>query len=153
MGCATVPTSLSAKDRGVEKGHVAQGLDAFHLAASQADASAYLGWLAPNAIFVGTDATEHWDRKAFADYVNRYFGKGKGWKMSVEWRRVILSSTGQVAWFEEKLRHAKYGPLRGSGVMEKLKGQWKVAQYVLSFPIPNDKAKQVIDLIRKKKGH
>ena len=90
MGCATVPTSLSAKDRGVEKGHVAQGLDAFHLAASQADASAYLGWLAPNAIFVGTDATEHWDRKAFADYVNRYFGKGKGWKMSVEWRRVIL---------------------------------------------------------------
>jgi hypothetical protein len=153
MGCASAPAKLSSKTVVTEKGYVAQSLDAFHLAAAQADAATYLGCLAPNAIFVGTDATEHWDKKAFSDYVNRHFRRGKGWKINVTWRRVFLSKTGHVAWFEEKLRHARYGPLRGSGVMEKHKGHWKVAQYVLSFPIPNAKAKAVIVLTHTKKGH
>jgi hypothetical protein len=33
---------------------------------------------------------------------------------------------------------------RGSGVVEKIKGQWKVKQYVLSVTVPNEVVDKVV---------
>jgi hypothetical protein len=33
---------------------------------------------------------------------------------------------------------------RGSGVVEKINGQWKVKQYVLSMTVPNDVVDKVV---------
>jgi hypothetical protein len=35
---------------------------------------------------------------------------------------------------------------RGSGVVKKINGQWKIAHYVLSMTIPNDIIREVVPL-------
>ncbi len=42
-----------------------------------------------------------------------------------------------VAWFDELLDNAAYGVFRGSGVLLLQRGNWRIAQYNLSFPVPN----------------
>ncbi|MBZ0089190.1 MAG: nuclear transport factor 2 family protein, partial [Thermoanaerobaculia bacterium] len=46
------------------------------------------------------------------------------------------------------LDSATYGACRGSGVLEKTATGWKIAQYNLSIPIPNDLAKELVTRIR-----
>ena len=60
----------------------------------------------------------------------------------------MLSSKGDVAWFDEKLDSASYGDVRGSGVLVKVRGEWKIAHYNLTIPIPNSLAKTVVEMIR-----
>ena len=52
-----------------EAGAVGNVLDAFHTTASKADEEAYFALLAPNAVFLGTDATERWDKAAFRAFL------------------------------------------------------------------------------------
>ena len=63
-------------------------------------------------------------------------------------RHVQLSPDGRTAWFDELLSHAKYGQLRGTGVLRSVEGRWRVAQYNLTFTVPNDRAKAVVSLIQ-----
>ena len=140
---ATPPTeSLSTAN-------VARTLDALHEKASQADEAAYFSLFAPNALFVGTDATEVWTLEQFRAYAHERFATGTGWtyRPNKEDRRISFASDGRTAWFYESLTHQRYGQVRGSGVVEFLNGQWRISQYVLSFPIPNEKALEVVQLI------
>ena len=57
-----------------------------------------------------------------------------------------------VAWFEEKLTNASYGETRGSGVVRLIDGQWKIEQYVLSFSVPNDASRAVVEAIAAQKA-
>src|SRR5262245_50227026 len=54
-------------------------LDQFHDAASKADGTRYFSYLAPEAVFLGTDGTERWTKEEFRAYAEPYFSKGKGW--------------------------------------------------------------------------
>ena len=139
--CAAPGASLPAN--GVEA-----TLDALHAAASRADGAAYFALFAPGAVFVGTDATEHWDIAAFRAYAEPSFSRGQGWTYTPIERHVSIAESGDVAWFEERLGNAKYGETRGSGVLVREGGRWLVAQYVLSFAVPNALAPQVVELIR-----
>jgi ketosteroid isomerase-like protein len=130
---------------------VAKVIDAFHTAASKADEKAYFDLLAPNGVFLGTDATERWDKEAFRAFAHPHFSQGKGWTFTPRDRHVDLSRNGQVAWFDELLDSATYGECRGSGVLEKLNGQWKITQYHLTIPMPNDLAKDLVARIREAK--
>ena len=58
------------------------------------------------------------------------------------------SDDGAVAWFDELLSHEKLGTCRGSGVLVREEGGWKVAQYNLSVPIPNELVYGVADQIQ-----
>jgi hypothetical protein len=126
-------------------------LDDLHNAASEADEDRYFGHFDPGAVFVGTDATEIWSVDAFRKYAHPHFAKGKGWTYHAdrEARRVRYSANRQTAWFYETLRHHKYGVLRGSGSLVRVGGAWKIAQYVLSFAVPNDAAKDVVQRIQR----
>lgn len=126
-------------------------LDAFHAAAAKADEEAYFALLAPNAVFLGTDATERWDKAAFRTFAHPYFANGTGWTYTPRNRHLGFSRDGRVAWFDEMLDNANYGECRGSGVLEKGEGGWKIVQYNLSVPMPNDIAADLVARIREAK--
>ena len=127
---------------------VDQTLDRFHNAAANADEKAYFDCFAPEGVFIGTDAKERWDVQAFRAFAHPYFAQGKGWTYRATERHVELSPSRDVAWFDELLQNEKLGTCRGSGVLQLIGGEWKVAQYNLSIPIPNDRAGEVVELIR-----
>jgi ketosteroid isomerase-like protein len=136
--CATSSTSQS----------VDQVLDAWHTAAATANESAYFDATSPDFVFLGTDATERWDLASFRAFAHPYFAKGKAWTFTPRDRHVVVSPRGDVAWFDEKLDSASYGECRGSGVLRRIGGEWKIAQYNLTIPIPNDLATSVVAMIR-----
>jgi hypothetical protein len=124
---------------------VARELDDFHDAAARADEERYFAHFAPGGVFLGTDAKERWDLASFRAYAHPYFARGKAWSFRGVRRRV--SAHGEVAWFEEDLETQNLGPARGSGVMVRSGGRWLIEQYVLSVVVPNEKFKQVKDLL------
>ena len=123
-------------------------LDDWHDAASKADEARYFGHFAAEAVFLGTDGTERWDKAAFRAYAHPHFSKGKGWTLTPSDRHVSISADGKTAWFDEKVLSPSYGPSRGSGVLVFEDGAWKVAQYNLSVPVPNGLLMRVAGLIR-----
>jgi ketosteroid isomerase-like protein len=127
----------------------AAALDAFHAAAARADEAAYFDLLAENAVFLGTDASERWDKTAFRAFAHPYFSQGKGWTFVPRDRHLERSRDGNLMWFDEKLGSESYGECRGTGVLERQSdGRWKITQYNLTIPIPNDLAKEFVARIR-----
>ena len=122
-------------------------LDDWHLAAAKADEDAYFKHLSENSIFLGTDATERWNKIAFRQFAHPYFAKGKAWAFSATRRGVSISDDGKIAWFDEDLKTENLGPARGSGVLVMEKEGWKIVQYNLAITIPNDKFPAVKKLL------
>lgn len=122
-------------------------LDDFHKAASEADGERYFGHFAPEGVFLGTDASERWTVEQFKAYASPHFSKGKGWTYRPGERHIQLSPSGDTAWFDEALHNDKYGVTRGSGVLRKVGADWKICQYNLSVPIPNDLLPEVVKMI------
>lgn len=127
-------------------------VDAFHRAAAQADEEGYFALLAPDAVFLGTDASERWPKEEFRAFAHPHFAAGRGWTFTPEKRQVTIARDGQTAWFDESLASASYGECRGTGVLQRLEGQWKIEQYNLTIPIPNDLAKDFVARIREAKA-
>lgn len=123
-------------------------LDDFHAAASEADEERYFGHLAPAGVFIGTDASERWTKGEFRAFVHPYFDRGQGWTYEPRDRHVALSADGATAWFDELLDNAAYGECRGTGVLALHDGVWKIEQYHLTIPIPNELAKELVAKIR-----
>ena len=123
---------------GSPEAQVSAVLDDWHAAAAAADEARYFGHFAKDAVFLGTDATERWTVEEFRRYAHPHFAKGKAWSFTPASRHVSFSSDGAVAWFDEALDTPNLGPSRGSGVLVRENGQWKIAQYNLSVPVPND---------------
>jgi len=123
-------------------------LDTLHDAASKADGKRYFSCFAPDAVFFGTDATERWMIDQFRAYAQARFDQGTGWTYHPRKRHVFLSRDRETAWFDEALHNAKYGECRGTGVLVKRDGGWKIAQYNLTIPIPNEIALEVVEQIR-----
>ena len=120
-------------------------LDSFNIAAAKADFNRYFNFYTDDAIFIGTDATEHWDKKAFMAYAKPYFDKGKAWNFTSLQRHIYFDKTGSLAWFDELL-NTQMKICRGSGVMVKQGEDWKVQQYVLSMTIPNSQSDTVVKI-------
>lgn len=123
-------------------------LDDFHQAAAEANGDRYFGHFATNGIFLGTDATERWTVESFKGYAKPHFDQGRGWTYTATERHVYVSDDGQTAWFDERLANANFGECRGSGVLVLEDGQWKIAQYNLTIPVPNDLAYDLVEMIR-----
>lgn len=122
-------------------------LDAWHEAASRADADVYLGSIADDGVFLGTDPSERWDKAAFSAYVLPYFEAGRGWTYLPSNRHAALE--GELAWFDETLENQKYGQLRGTGVARWQGGSWELLQYDLHFTIPNEAGGAVVLLLER----
>ncbi len=148
------PASGSTPDAGltvnVAAGAVLRALDDFHDAAANADEKRYFDHFAPEGVFIGTDARERWNLEEFRAFAKPYFSRGKAWTYTpIAGRRsVVFSPDGAAAFFDELLNHEKFGTCRGSGALRKVGAEWKIAQYNLSLPIPNEKMDDVVKLIK-----
>ena len=143
--CATLPRSLHPEE---ELPAINRAVDTWHQAASKSDEETYFSLFAPEAVFLGTDASERWTLSEFRAFAHPYFAQGKGWTFVPRARHVSVSEDGATAWFDEALDSASYGDCRGTGVLRKVGGAWRIAQYNLTIPIPNALAKQVVRMIR-----
>ncbi len=133
-----------------EKAEISATLDRLHESAAKADGAAYFALFAPDAVFIGTDASERWPIAAFRDYAMKRFATGQGWTYAPRERHVTIAAIpcGCLAWFDELLDNAHYGTSRGTGVLIKTPEGWKIEQYALTFPIPNDMAADMTSRIK-----
>ena len=122
----------------------AKMLDTWHKAAASADFQNYFSKMTEDAIFIGTDPTENWNKTEFKSFSKPYFDKGKAWEFIPFERHVYVQNN--FAWFDELLNSKHMGICRGSGVLIKVNGQWLVKHYVLSLSIPNENMKEIVPL-------
>ena len=155
--CVLFPGAALAQsvDGVFAQGAVGGVLDAWHAAAAAADEGRYFSFFTPDAVFLGTDASERWTRDEFRKYAHPHFAKGKAWSFKAVSRWISFSPDKRFAWFDETLDTPNLGPCRGSGVLVFTGAAWKIAQYNLSVPIPNDlmdDVKKQIEAHQKKKA-
>jgi hypothetical protein len=126
-------------------------LDRLHEAAAQAQFEPYFSLFVPDGVFIGTDAGERWTVPQFKAYAKPHFDRGTGWTYVATTRNITVSPDGRHAFFDELLDHASYGRCRGTGVLWRVGAEWKIAQYHLTIPVPNELAGTVVKLIRNAK--
>ncbi len=147
LGAVLIALPAVAQPRGGTEA-VAEVLDALHEVASDADFDRYFSLYASEAVFLGTDATERWSRPEFMAYAKARFDTGTGWTYEMLERNISVAPDGQTAWFDERLDSAGLGETRGSGVLVMEDGGWKIAQYNLTIPIPNELSRDIVRQIR-----
>ena len=123
-------------------------LDNFHRAAGEANYDQYMSLLAHDAIFLGTDSDERWNKKEFAAFVKPYFSQGKGWLYQPIERHITSTQSSDIVFFDELLTNKNYGRCRGSGLLINTKEGWKILQYNLSISIPNAISHEVVESIK-----
>jgi hypothetical protein len=128
-----------------EKELIDTTLNAWHKAAAEAKFDVYFGFLTEDAIFIGTDATENWNKKDFKAFAKPYFDKGRAWDFTAMERHIYFDKTGKLAWFDELL-NTQMKICRGSGVLVKIGKEWKIKHYVLSMTVPNDNTNEVVKI-------
>ncbi len=132
----------------IQKTAITKTLDAWHLAASEAKFDNYFSYMSPDAIFIGTDATENWKLQAFKEFAKPYFDKGKAWNFKALERNIYFAKDQKTAWFDELL-DTQMKICRGSGILIKVGKEWKIQHYVLSMTIPNDNTDAIIKIKEK----
>ena len=76
----------------------------------------------------------------------------QGWTYTPTERHVFISEDGNTAWFDERLENDGFGECRGTGALVKEDGVWKVSQYNLTVPIPNELLRDVVAQIREQES-
>jgi len=128
-----------------EKKVIDTTLNNWHKAAAEANFETYFSLMSNDGVFIGTDATENWQNKDFRTFSKPYFDKGKAWSFTAIERNIYTNKTNDFAWFDELL-DTQMKICRGSGVLEKVNGEWKIKHYVLSIAIPNENVDEIIKL-------
>ena len=136
---------LSAQNSETQKKEITYFLDQWHKAAAEANFNAYFSAMAEESIYIGTDATENWNKKQFQAFAKPYFDRGKAWSFNAIERNIYYSKDGKLVWFDELLS-TQMKICRGSGVLMQENGQWKIKHYVLSMTIPNDTTDEVVKI-------
>lgn len=125
-------------------------IDDFHDAAAHGDKARYLGHMTENGVFMGTDEWERWPKNPdFTEYVGSRFNDGNGWNYRSVEREIQIADSGDIAWFDEVLFSEQNGRFRGTGVLVRQDGTWKIAHYAMSFLILNENWPEVIELTKK----
>ena len=128
-----------------QKNEINSILDNWHKAAAEANYEKYFGAMSEKSIFIGTDATENWNKKQFQAFAKPYFDKGKAWNFKAIERNIYFSENGKVVWFDELLS-TQMKICRGSGVLALENGQWKIKHYVLSMTVPNENVEEIVKI-------
>lgn len=142
----------SSVDKEQARKQISRVLDDWHNAAAEAEYERYFNHFAgDSAIFMGTDATERWTAMEFKFWAKPYFDRGSAWDFTPMKRHIYFSDNGKTAWFDESLDTPNLGLARGSGVVVKKSGNWKIAHYNLSIPIPNAIIDSVVQQVKEER--
>ena len=131
-----------ANAQNTQKDKVNQTLDAWHKAAAEAKLDVYFNLMSEDAIFIGTDASENWEKADFLVWAKPFFDKKTTWDFKALERHIFFDKSGKIAWFDELL-DTQMKICRGSGVLVKVGKEWKIQHYVLSMTIPNSEVDAV----------
>lgn len=130
---------------------IAGSLDTLHAAATRVDATTYLGRLDPEVVWIGNDVAERWTYPEFEAFVSPYFERGEGWTYSARERRVWLAPDPCecLAWVDEVLDSRTYGTAVSNLIMRRAdNGDWRIWRNALTYPIPNDLAREMTGEIK-----
>ena len=141
MGCS----SAKIVDKSIAKKEINTVLDDWHKAAAEANFNNYFDVIAEDGIFIGTDATENWNKTQFIAFSKPYFDKGRAWNFKALERNIYFSEDSNIIWFDELLK-TQMKICRGSGVMIKTKKGWKIKHYVLSMTVPNENVDEIVKI-------
>lgn len=147
--CEKSKSSITQAEKTLLLTNSDQFLSDWHIAAAEANYQNYFGKMDSISIFIGTDATENWDKIAFETFSKPYFDRGKAWSFSAMERNIYVNKTGSFIWFDELL-DTWMGICRGSGVIENNNGNLKIKHYVLSVTVPNDDIQGLLKLKKEK---
>ncbi len=120
-------------------------VDDWHLRAANAD-SLFFNYLAPDAIYIGTDASERWTKDEFKTFAMPFFKRGKAWDFKPIKRNLYFTESPNIVYFDETL-DSWMGVCRSSGVVVNINSEWKIKYYHLSMTIPNVNVKDILKLI------
>ncbi|GMQ82735.1 MAG: nuclear transport factor 2 family protein [Rhodothermia bacterium] len=140
--------SVNAQALDGDEAAINHQLDELHRLASEANYDQYFALYRDDAVFLGTDVTERWPIAEFREYAKSRFDAGLGWTYHMTSRHIYVSDSGTTAWFDELLENETLGTTRGSGVLVKEKDEWKISQYNLTIPVPNQLAREFVARIR-----
>ena len=121
----------------------------WHLSASKADFNSYFDAMDESFVFLGTAPGERWTKEQFSLFSKPYFDKGKAWDFKASNRKWTYSSNRKIAWFDEDL-DTWMRSCRGTGILVKERGEWKLIYYNLHVLIENEKMTEFIELRDKK---
>lgn len=141
MGCS----SAKIVDKSIAKKEINAVLNDWHKAAAEANFNNYFDVIAEDGIFIGTDATENWNKTQFIAFSKPYFDKGRAWNFKALERNIYFSEDSNIIWFDELLK-TQMKICRGSGVMIKTKKGWKIKHYVLSMTVPNENVDEIVKI-------
>ncbi len=144
LSCSKPEEKLDVK---MEEARIHQLMDSWHQAASVADEETFFGTMSEDAIYLGTDKNERWDKSTFMEWSEPYFQRDTAWSFHSHDRTIYFSTDAKNAWFEESL-DTWMGPCRGSGVLEWANGEWKLTHYNLAMCIDNDDVDAVLRVIQ-----
>lgn len=120
-------------------------LNNWHKDAANANFKNYFDAMDTESTFIGTDATENWNKTQFEAFAKPFFDRGKAWNFTSLQRNIYFSNDNSTAWFDELLS-TQMKICRGSGVLIKTENGWKIKHYVLSMTIPNDNTDAVVKI-------
>ena len=116
-------------------------LDGLHQDAHEGNFQSYFNRYSSDAIFLGTDKAERWTIEEFKAYAKPAFEDGHGWTYTLVERN--WEGDGDTRWFDEILFNEKLGHCRGTGVIQLIKNEWKIAHYALTMLVPNSIAEEI----------
>ena len=122
-------------------------IDAWHQAAAKADEDTFFGSMAADGIYLGTDASERWERDTFRVWAAAPFDRESAWDFTPYQRELYFSDNNKYVWWEEMLE-TWMGPCRGSGVARFYEGRWQIQHYNLALTVPNEKIQGFIELTK-----
>jgi hypothetical protein len=140
--------TINCKNTAIDSLDITALMNNWHYAAATADEDVFFGSMLEEAIYLGTDKSEKWFRDELKEWSAKYFESDKAWDFTPLSRSIYFSKDKQIAWFDEQLE-TWMGICRGSGIVVKKDGSWKIAHYNLSVTVPNEVVKNFITLVEK----
>jgi ketosteroid isomerase-like protein len=147
-GDAVAAEAEAVVDESPEVQAVKAALRDLHQAGADADAERLFGCFDPDAIIFGTDKSERFTLEEYRRFVEPYLAQGHGWTSVPTEQNVYVSEDGNFAWFDERLDKPGFQELRGTGVLRKIDGSWKVLQMNMAFTVPNELAGSLAEMVR-----
>ena len=148
FACNTKTIVLSEPEIQKQKELIKTLIDDWHKAAADANLDAYFNIMTDDAIYLGTDAGEHWTKNEFYKFCKPYFDKGSAWEFKAKSRHIYFSEDFKTAWFDEVL-DTWMGDCRASGVLLYKNKMWKIVHYNLAVAVPNEVIREYIKLLEK----
>lgn len=138
--------SFTVYGQNQEEKRLNQLMDAWHLAAANADSAGFFGKMSVKGVYLGTDPSERWIRDDLALWSREAFARESAWTFSAterNWARIDDSLA-----FGDELLKTWMGPCRASFILVKERGEWLITQYHLALTMENESMDEFLEIKR-----